>query len=161
MPATEPVVVRPVTEEDLDRVVELLQQLHPELPVSVDGELARETFRAVSAQRGRSLLVADVAGQGVVGTVDMVLVPNLSHGALPYAFVENMVVDEPWRSRGVGEALMRAVIERAEAAGCFKVQLDSLRTRARAHAFYERLGFEPLAVGLRRYAPGHHPSPGG
>lgn len=157
MRQTEPVTVRDATEADLERVLRLLRQLHPDLALDVAPDTARDTFRAIAAQQGRALLVAEVPAAGVVGTADMVIVPNLSHGAMPYAFVENVVVDEPWRSRGVGEALMRDVVARAEEAGCFKVELASLRTRRRAHAFYERLGFDAVAVGLRRYAPGHHP----
>jgi ribosomal protein S18 acetylase RimI-like enzyme len=36
---------------------------------------------------------------------------------------------------------MRATIDAARAAGCYKVALTSRLDRTAAHAFYERLGF--------------------
>jgi predicted GNAT family N-acyltransferase len=49
-----------------------------------------------------------------------------------------VAVDEPWRARGVGRALMAAVAERARAEGRDRLHLDA---RVYAIPFYERLGF--------------------
>ena len=46
----------------------------------------------------------------------------------------------PFRGRGVGEALMKAVLERAKARGMKDVHLAA---QVQAMPFYERLGFEP------------------
>ncbi|MEV7280765.1 GNAT family N-acetyltransferase [Streptomyces sp. NPDC093111] len=46
------------------------------------------------------------------------------------------------RGRGVGEALVRACVDRARAVeGCARIVLSTQRTMATAHRIYERLGF--------------------
>jgi ribosomal protein S18 acetylase RimI-like enzyme len=112
--------------------------------------MAAVVLEAIEAQPSRSLLVATVDG-AVVGTADVMVMANLTHHGSPWAIVENVVVDEALRRSGVGRALMEDVIRRCEADGCYKVQLLSREHRHGAHAFYERLGFERVAIGLRRY----------
>jgi GNAT superfamily N-acetyltransferase len=46
---------------------------------------------------------------------------------------------------------MRFAIELARRRGALRVQLTSNVRRGRAHAFYERLGFEPSHVGMKLY----------
>jgi aminoglycoside 6'-N-acetyltransferase len=45
------------------------------------------------------------------------------------------------RGRGIGAAMMRAVIERCFADGADAIVIDPLASSIRAHRFYERLGF--------------------
>lgn len=49
------------------------------------------------------------------------------------------------RGRGIGEALTRAVLDRARELGLRRVVLCSLDNMKSAHRLYERLGFSPLA----------------
>lgn len=136
--------IRLATEADLPRIVELLAQLSPDDPAREDvvSPLPYNyhlVFREMS-QGKQQLLVAEVRKR-VVGTLALVIVPNLSHRGTPYAIIENVVVDEKARSRGIGEALIRRAIEEARKAGCYKVSLTSNKQRKDAHRFYERLGF--------------------
>jgi predicted GNAT family N-acyltransferase len=48
-----------------------------------------------------------------------------------------------WRGRGVGDALMRALIDAARAAGHARVALHS---QVHACGFYARLGFAPVGA---------------
>lgn len=115
-----------------------------------DTGLAREAVEAISEQPGMHLLVAEVAGH-VVGTVTLVVVPNLTHFAKPWAQVENMVVDEGLRGRGLGRALLDRCVELATGFRCYKVQLQSANQRLEAHQFYRGFGFQPSSVGFRLY----------
>ena len=45
------------------------------------------------------------------------------------------------RNRGLGAAMMRAVIDRCFADGADAIVIDPLASNTRAHRFYERLGF--------------------
>jgi predicted GNAT family N-acyltransferase len=76
-------------------------------------------------------LVTDTAGQAI-GCARL----------LPDGHIGRMAVLPPWRGRGVGQALLAAVIEAARARGH-----DTLRLSAQTHAaaFYARAGF--VAVG--------------
>jgi hypothetical protein len=53
------------------------------------------------SQNGRLVLVAEASGR-VSAAADLVIVPNLTHDASPWAIVENFVVDQETRGRGVG-----------------------------------------------------------
>ena len=62
-----------------------------------------------------------------------------------HIFGENgldVVVGEDARCRGIGEKLIRASIERAEAEGAKTIDLTSRPTRVEAHRLYRRCGFE-------------------
>lgn len=145
--------IRDVQLGDLDALVDLYRQLVAD--DSPDAQPAEEgvgtgILRAVIEDPNRSLLVAEIEG-AVVGTVDQLVVANLTHRGQPWAIVENMVVDEAHRRNGVGRQLMDEALNRAQRAGCYKIQLLSRKVRTEAHAFYRSLGFEESAIGLRRY----------
>jgi ribosomal protein S18 acetylase RimI-like enzyme len=137
--------VRQAVESDLPRVVELLAQLGPDDPEREDTSSPLPyyyhlVFREMGQGKQR-LLVAESRGR-IVGTLVLVIVPNLSHKSTPYAIIENVVVDARHRSKGYGEALIRHAVQEAREAGCYKVSLTSNKLRTEAHRFYERLGFE-------------------
>jgi ribosomal protein S18 acetylase RimI-like enzyme len=58
------------------------------------------------------------------------------------SIIEDVVVDETMRRRGVGESLVRAAIELARAAGAEGVSLTSNPTREAANQLYQSMGFE-------------------
>jgi GNAT superfamily N-acetyltransferase len=109
-------------------------------------------WQEILADPRRRFLIAEDRAR-IVGTADMIVVANLTHAARPVAFVENVVVTAERRGDGIGRRLMEEVLRRAELAGCYKVQFLSNKSRTRAHAFYERLGFEPSSEGFRRDLP--------
>ena len=150
-----PVQIRTARADDLPALLSLLEQLRDRATLGVawgraDHETAAGVWAEILEDARRTFLVALMGGE-VVGTADLIVVPNLTHSARPVAFVENVVVDVDRRSRGIGRALMSACEARAVEAGCYKLQLLSNRGRTDAHRFYESLGFEPAAQGYRRY----------
>jgi GNAT superfamily N-acetyltransferase len=146
------VAIRRATEADLPRIVELLQQLTLDEPrEDVADPLPapyRAAFARIDGDPAQHLLVAERDGR-VVGTLVVVLIPNLSHRAKPWAVAENVVVDGEARGRGVGEALLREATTIARRAGCFKLSLTSNKARSEAHRFYGRLGFRATHEGFR------------
>jgi GNAT superfamily N-acetyltransferase len=143
--------VRKAKTGDLEGLLSVLAQLKPtDSPVQFPSASIQETWGKIQAQQNRALLVAEMAGR-IVGTVDWYLTPNLTHGGRPYITIENFVVDSAHRRRGVGTALLNAVIEEAKRAGCYKIQLQSDIRRGEAHRVYERAGFKPSSQGYRLY----------
>ena len=53
-----------------------------------------------------------------------------------------LAVAEALRGQGIGAALVAEAEKRLAAKGCGLVEVTSNRKRLRAHAFYERLGYE-------------------
>ena len=144
--------MRDATEADLPRLVELLAQLSLGAPREAVGPPLLESygraFQEIEADERQQLFVVEDGGR-VVGTVCLIIVPNLSHEGRPYALVENVVVDETERSAGYGELLMRHAIAEARRAGCYKLALTSNKRRPDAHRFYQRLGLRATSEGFR------------
>ena len=139
--------IRNATADDLPALVRLLGQLN-EAPSPAPTQRHVAAFAAITADPRQRLLVIEHDGV-VIGTVAMIIVPNLGHNGTPYALVENVVVDEGARGKRHGEALLRHIIKEAQAAGCYKVALTSRKHRKDAHRFYERLGFDATSEGFR------------
>jgi ribosomal protein S18 acetylase RimI-like enzyme len=142
------ITVRPATEADLPALLSLYRELHPE-----DPPLPRATsdavWAAMAGQQGRTVLVAD-AGDTVAGTVDCLVMPNLTRGGRAIMFVETVVVAACFRRRGIGRRLLDAAARLAEAGGCYKLQLLAADDEY-VHGFYEACGFTSRAQGFRRY----------
>jgi GNAT superfamily N-acetyltransferase len=147
--------VRPATEFDVPALLALYAELHPSDPPPAV-QTAHEVWRAIEAQAGRTILVAEAARPAgavstVVGTVDCTVLPNLTRGARPFALIENVVVTAGHRRSGIGSDLLDAAVALARQVGCYKIQLLSRAERRGAHAFYESRGFRASAQGYRRY----------
>lgn len=134
--------IRDATEHDLPAVVELMRQLGYPNEASEVTQAHRDALRLLQRTPGQRLLVIEDEHGRVVGTTQLMILPNLSRDGMPRAVIENVCVDESMRGRGFGELLSRYCVEQARAAGCFKVALTSNRVRAGAHRFWERQGFE-------------------
>jgi ribosomal protein S18 acetylase RimI-like enzyme len=65
------------------------------------------------------------------------------------AEVKRMFVDEGWRGRGVGRALLVALVAGARARGYSTLRLGTLHDMEAAQALYRSLGFAPI----ERYRP--------
>jgi GNAT superfamily N-acetyltransferase len=148
----EGVRVREAAAADLEALMGLYEQLSGPLrePVPEPAPNPREVIAQILADQARSLLVGELDGR-LAGTVDVLIAANLTHHAQPWALVENVVVAEGARRRGVGRALMLRAIELAREAGCYKVNLISGDERLGAHDFYRRLGFEAIGQGFKAY----------
>jgi len=148
-------IIRAATDKDIPRIIELYYQLviaytETEQHRTPSDDDYKRVLAEISAQSGHELLVMEYEGK-VVGTMVFILVPNLSHQALPWALVENVIVDAAYRRRGLGKLLMEHAVKKAKDAGCFKIALSSDTKRQEAHRFYQCLGFGPTAIGFRRY----------
>jgi ribosomal protein S18 acetylase RimI-like enzyme len=106
-----------------------------------------ELRRIVEFPGNRVLVARD--GDAIVGTLTLVLFP-IPTGLR--ARIEDVVVDEAARGRGVGEALTREALRLATASGARSVDLTSRPSREDAIRLYRRLGFEERASRVYRYS---------
>lgn len=142
--------IREARLDDLDALLPLLAQLNPDDPPT-DREEAREVWERSLGDRHPVWIVAESDG-ALVGACCVVLVPNLTRGLRPFGVVENVIVDEKCRRRGIASRLLARAREMAESAGCYKLVLMSNRKRTEAHPLYRKAGFESdskLAFDLR------------
>jgi GNAT superfamily N-acetyltransferase len=146
------VLVRQALPQDLCSLLTLYGELAGTRAIAAPGDAStsRSLLAQILADPARHLAVAELDGHPA-GTADLLVVANLTHHGRPWAIVENVIVAESARRRGVGRALFEHLIDHARSAGCFKLQLLSGNQRAEAHQFYEEIGLQPLAEGFRLY----------
>ena len=119
----------------------LLPQLNPSLSIP-----NRKQLRSlISAETSTLLLARD--GKAIVGIATVVL-----YATAPYvkARIEDVVVDESARGKGVGEALVNECISIARRRGARVVELQSAPWREAANHMYPRLGFELRTTNVYR-----------
>jgi GNAT superfamily N-acetyltransferase len=120
---------------DADRVADLITQLgYP-----ATGQQIAKRFERIDGQSNQILLVADEEGQAVAW-IHVAAHPYLENDAS--AEILGFVVADGYRSRGIGKALVASAEAWASALGCEVVRVRSRIVRDRAHAFYERNGFQ-------------------
>jgi glucosamine-phosphate N-acetyltransferase len=127
--------------EDFDGVVALLRQLWPGKPL--DLVALRSVYdRALASDR--QVYFCAVHQQQLVGFGSLTVKSNLWSEAF-VGYVDEMVVDEAYRGRGIGTQMLDRLISCARERGCNRIELDSAFHRKDAHAFYERRGFQSRA----------------
>jgi ribosomal protein S18 acetylase RimI-like enzyme len=67
------------------------------------------------------------------------------------AWIEDVVVDESARGKGVGAALNEAALDHARTVGAKSVDLTSRPSREAANRLYQRLGFVPRETNVYRF----------
>ena len=129
-------------------LVTAFERLIPQLSRSNPPPTGADLGRIVSSDASILLVARGPGSDEILGSLTLVVF------AIPTAvraWIEDVVVDESARGRGVGEALNRAALERARAAGAKTVDLTSRPTREAANRLYRRLGFEPRDTNVYRY----------
>ncbi|WP_143306605.1 GNAT family N-acetyltransferase [Chitinophaga vietnamensis] len=66
-------------------------------------------------------------------------------------FVDNLLVAESFRGRGLGRQLMQYVIDRATQLQCRLVELETQNTNVPAIHFYQQMGFNIAGIHTRLY----------
>ena len=125
--------------EDLPVLMGLYKQLHPNDPVPAEEDL-RAVWDAVLGNPNYTVLLAKVDGVPAA-SVSVIITPNLTRGARPYALIENVITAAAYRRRGLAAALMAEAVKIAEAANCYKVSLTTGNKDAATFRFYESCGF--------------------
>lgn len=129
-------------------VIAAFARLVPQLSRSSAAPTGAELAEMVASPATVVLVARDDEGE-IVGTLTLVLF-RIPTGVR--AWVEDVVVDQDARGSGVGEALTRAALERAGAAGARSVDLTSRPSREAANRLYRRLGFEQRDTNVYRFA---------
>jgi GNAT superfamily N-acetyltransferase len=139
--------IRQCEESDLPALHTLYRQLHNGKTDATLEEIIAG-FQAMRAFPGCEVYVADIDAQ-VVGTFVLYLLPNMTRHGRPAAILENIVVDEGQRGRGIGRAMLEFAHGRARKEGCYKLSLTSNAARTEAHEFYRRCGMTQHGVSFR------------
>ena len=135
-------------EEDLPQLENLYREL---IDRDTNPEGMRTVYAAMKDNPDYFVLVAKEGGN-VVGSVMGVLCLDLFGKCNPFMVVENMIVSGTVRRSGTGTLLMRELERLARERDCHYMMLLSNSRRKDAHAFYEKLGYDPSGFqGFKKY----------
>ena len=152
MTAVCPVTIRRARRDDVGVIVAMLaddplgaarERIEDPLPSSYFA-----AFEALERDPGIQLVVAEDGAGGVVGCLQLCILPGLSSQGASRALIEDVRVASHCRSRGIGEQLVQWAIAEARARSCKLVELFTHNSRVDAQRFYQRLGFKPSHVGM-------------
>ena len=134
-------VVRAATPGDAAAWLRMRDALWPDEDGSHAGEIA--AFFAGSLREPLEVLLAFDADGAAVGYAEL-SIRNIVDGCLTdrVAFLEGWYVDEPFRQKGVGRALIDAAEQWGRAQGCTEFGSDALIDNEVSRAAHLALGFE-------------------
>lgn len=139
--ATDDTRIRQARPDDIGRLVPLLGLLFSqEAEFVADPVRQQDGLAELLAHPDRSsVLVAEREGE-VLGMVSLQVTVSTALGGR-VGLVEDLIVQTAERGRGIGTALLVAVMLQAEGLGCRRVTLLTDGTNAAAQRFYEGHGF--------------------
>ena len=136
-----------VVREATGEVTAAMRHLLPQLSTNAV-QPDQAAVQRIVGSGATTLLAARLDGQ-IVGFLALAMFP------IPTGFrawIEDVIVDESARGRGIGAALTRKAIELAEAAGARTVDLTSRPSREAAGRLYEQIGFAARSTRIYRYS---------
>ncbi len=127
--------VRPAQPCDCEAMAALAVQLGYECT----GEEVRKRLRDMQDSNQYAVFVAHLPEGQIAGWIGAYLFRSIETGSC--VEINGLVVDERFRSRGIGRILLGAAEEWARSIGFDVIAVHSNVTRGRAHRFYTKNGY--------------------
>ena len=127
-------------------VLAACHRLIPQLSSSSAPISAQELEEIIESDT--TVLFAARSNQEIVGLLTLAIF-RIPTGVR--AWIEDVVVDDQARGKGVGDALNRAALAEAGRRGAKTVDLTSRPSREAANRLYQRLGFKQRETNVYRY----------
>ena len=132
-------MIREATREDLDALLELYLNLHEEgIPEHV--EHLQDTWDQIMNDPNHHIIVNEIEGK-LVSSCVCVIIPNLTRGIRPYAFVENVVTHADYRKKGYATECLDYAKKIAQQENCYKMMLLTGSKRQSTLDFYTKAGY--------------------
>ena len=133
------VIVREVRKEDFDGLMRLYMELHDN-PFPEKNEHVMAVWERIISDKDHHIIAAEVDGI-IAASCVCVIIPNLTRGQRPYAFVENVVTSAQYRRRGLATACLDYARELAKKENCYKIMLMTGSKEQGVLDFYEKAGY--------------------
>ena len=132
-------MIREAKSEDLPQILELYLHLH-ETSVPEQSVDLGKTWAQIVDDGNHHLIVCEEDGK-IVSSCVCVIIPNLTRGVRPYAFVENVVTHADHRGKGYASACLQYARELAQKSNCYKMMLLTGSKSPETLAFYQNAGY--------------------
>jgi GNAT superfamily N-acetyltransferase len=125
-------------------LLRLLPQLDPAYPLPT-----REHFKEILSSGTSRFIISELENNEIAGMLTLVSY-KLPTGTK--FWIEDVVVDESSRGKGIGKALVLFALDTARSMGAKNVDLTSRPFRTTAHKLYLDLGFVIRETSVFRYS---------
>lgn len=132
-------IIREMVTEDIPKVAQLYKQFWGEDSCI---ETMYKQFKKICGN-GTHILLNAVENERLVGSVMGVICEELYGNCEPFMVLENMIVDQKYRNKGVGKALIAEIEKIAAEKNCTQIILVTEANRIDACKFYESAGYSP------------------
>lgn len=132
-------MIREAAMEDMQEVLELYLHLH-ENSIPEDNDHLRDTWAQIINDPNHHLILNVIDGK-IVSSCVCVIIPNLTRGVRPYAFVENVVTHEAYRCKGYAGECLDYAKKIAIENNCYKMMLLTGSKKPETWHFYEKAGY--------------------
>ncbi len=132
-------MVREAGKKDLEGILTLYLCLH-ESSIPEQSERLSNTWEQILEDRNHHLIVNEVAGK-IVSSCVCVIIPNLTRGVRPYAFVENVVTHTGCRGQGFASECLEYAKQIAMQQNCYKMMLLTGSQKKETLDFYRNAGY--------------------
>ena len=132
-------MVREILESEKEELLKLYLNLHED-SLPDDRELLDKTWSEIMKDPNHHIIVNVIDGKPVSSCV-CVIIPNLTRGIRPYAFVENVVTDVNYRFRGYATECLDYSREIARKNNCYKMMLLTGSKEESTLNFYRQAGY--------------------
>lgn len=132
-------IIREITEDDFDGLMELYTQLHDN-PFPEKTDKVMQIWNTILRDNAHHIIAAEEDGK-IVSSCVCVIIPNLTHNMQPYALVENVVTDAAFRGRGFASACLDFAKDIALRENCYKIMLMTGSKLESTLRFYRNAGY--------------------
>lgn len=130
-------IIRNLNDKDLADVAELYTLFWND---SMDVSKMKQKFSGVSKNPNYIFLCAEENGR-VIGTIQGIVCEELYGECLPFLVMENFVVAEKFRGKGVGRQLLKELEKIGKERKCSQIIFITETDRKDTIEFYEKVGF--------------------
>ena len=131
------------SERAFEAVSRLLPQLSSEAVL-----LSRQYFKSILASESIHFFIAELDKKQIAGMLTIAAYKTPSGVKV---WIEDVVVDESQRGRGIGKELMVFAIDYSKTLGAKDIRLTSRPSRIAANELYLKLGFKKYETNFYRY----------
>lgn len=133
-------ILREAVFADLDAVMGLYAQLHPDEPDPLPRDRLEGLWGDILADPNHHVILA-CAEEAVAASCVLLIVPNLTRGQRPWGIIENMITGVQYRKQGYGGAVLAQAVCVAREANCYKLMLATGQSDPAVHRLYRNAGF--------------------
>lgn len=132
-------MLREASADDLNALLELYLHLHEDAVPAIDEHL-KSTWNQIIGDPNHHIIVNEIDGK-IVSSCVCVIIPNLTRGVRPYAFVENVVTSADYRCHGYARECLDYAKSIAVKENCYKMMLLTGSKNPATLRFYENAGY--------------------